>query len=1145
MQKRVLTKIIDIIKILTLFTLLLTATGCEPPVEPPPEETRVEKVNFSPAVKDYRHGQKIVLSTSTADTEIYYTIDGSDPITNGIRYSDSSSIVLARNETIDLKAYAKKGGLESSAISSATYTGTGKILIVNFHQTKLAGNKLIVNIETDPAGAVIRYTTDGTIPTRNYGNLLTYQNKTAFTPADYEGILLNDARSITAFAMLENWDDSDIATQLFTLQLDPPTYDPPAGEVKYGDSLTIKSSITNSSIYYKTADSLADIADLTGPAGNTSYITGETIPLVKPMAIKSIATMTDWDNSANSPAEYKIKLLPPEFNYVPNPDVTFSNPRIIELSTVVPNAVIYYTTDDSAAAGAFVPYNAVSKIPISETTTIRAFTKIDAAGWVDSEISSATYRYRLEKPEISIIGGPQISPIQVSITNAANFQGAKIRYTIDGNEPLPTSPEFNGSIWLNGSDGLHMASNEAATKGELILKVRAFHNDANTAPSEISTETYTFQLTAPSTNESNLLHYAEFNVKLTQSQGANISYTVDETSPLTGGKTFNTTTGLDITANTTLQAASTKDHWADSPVSTWKYILKTGALKIYDSSGIELTDPAIPYYSKQKLKFRSGAASDSTINIYYKLYDESASDLEADVIPSDLNASMIKTAQKVSQMANNSTISPDISKVIIAYAQKSGWEPTEPVIVRCRYKMPAPTLTPAGGIVTAQSDVLVSNSETNGVTIKFTKDGNDPATAPATSLPPNGTITISRNENITARAFRTGWASSDIVKEDYQVQLGMPTFTASGSPTTKPATATDPLIYLFLRQDNPTNADPITLTMETPQVADIIFSDDGTAPTIRTYLEAYNILTSNTRIKAFAKDSTGNFINSNTTEALFRFKVMKPSLNVGSYDYINDGFAVTRPTNGTIVEYSIKNDTTGQEIVARTGLVSDRVPVPTDTTITGRNFTVYLYGSRTDWEPSDTYSRSISRELPLPIIDMNHVNNNSGLPNLNNILTDSETGPNAGLGGGAKYEVNITPPITGAQIYYTTDGTDPDPNDSTSTTKTYDPANKPILLETSTVKAVAVKAGWFNSLIATETINICPAPTIDYYPASSSNQSGPKWTIKKPTIGTLYYKTSELANWIKLTNASVTLSQKPYLVKVVYPGYIAYLPTIP
>lgn len=61
---------------------------------------------------------KVYLKTSTIDARIYYTIDGSDPVSNGILYVDGIRV----SEATTIKAVAIKEGQENSEISTFVYT---------------------------------------------------------------------------------------------------------------------------------------------------------------------------------------------------------------------------------------------------------------------------------------------------------------------------------------------------------------------------------------------------------------------------------------------------------------------------------------------------------------------------------------------------------------------------------------------------------------------------------------------------------------------------------------------------------------------------------------------------------------------------------------------------------------------------------------------------------------------------------------------------------------------------------------------------------------------------------------------------------------------------------------------------------------
>ena len=80
-------------------------------------DVAVEKPTFSVAGGSYLDAQSVEINCATADADIYYTLDGTDPSSASTPYSGAISI----SETKTLKAIAIKGG-DVSATASATYT---------------------------------------------------------------------------------------------------------------------------------------------------------------------------------------------------------------------------------------------------------------------------------------------------------------------------------------------------------------------------------------------------------------------------------------------------------------------------------------------------------------------------------------------------------------------------------------------------------------------------------------------------------------------------------------------------------------------------------------------------------------------------------------------------------------------------------------------------------------------------------------------------------------------------------------------------------------------------------------------------------------------------------------------------------------
>lgn len=101
--------------------------------------------------KQYTDSVKVSLSCVTADSRIYYTTDGSDPIRYGKRYSEP--IVLTSNTT--LKIFAEAKGYTNSAVRTYNY----KVLSTNFTISGLVWND--TPNETTRADGIKQYGENG------------------------------------------------------------------------------------------------------------------------------------------------------------------------------------------------------------------------------------------------------------------------------------------------------------------------------------------------------------------------------------------------------------------------------------------------------------------------------------------------------------------------------------------------------------------------------------------------------------------------------------------------------------------------------------------------------------------------------------------------------------------------------------------------------------------------------------------------------------------------------------------------------------------------------------------------------------------------------------------------------------------------
>jgi len=123
--------------------------------------------SFAPPASNYSSPQSVTINTTTAGASIRYTIDGSTPSsTIGIVYSGSVSV----SNNLTLKAVAYKAGMADSTVASGAYTI--QVATPSFAPPPSNySSPQSVTISTTTAGASIRYTTDGSMPSSTIGTV--------------------------------------------------------------------------------------------------------------------------------------------------------------------------------------------------------------------------------------------------------------------------------------------------------------------------------------------------------------------------------------------------------------------------------------------------------------------------------------------------------------------------------------------------------------------------------------------------------------------------------------------------------------------------------------------------------------------------------------------------------------------------------------------------------------------------------------------------------------------------------------------------------------------------------------------------------------------------------------------------------------
>jgi len=345
---------------------------------------------FGVAAGTYTSTQTVTLSTTTTGATIYYTLDGTAPITASSVYSTPLSV--GTSETI--KAIAVATGYSTSAVASAAYTITGTAATPTFSVT--AGTYTTaqsVTLATATPGATIYYTLDGTAPTT--------------TSTLYAGpISVATSETIKAIAVETGWTSSAVASAAYTITgtAAAPSFSLMAGTYTTTQSVTLTTTTPGASIYY-TLDGTAPTTTSTLYAGPISVATSETI--------KAIAVETGWTSSAVASAAYTITgtAATPTFGVQGG---TYTTAQSVTLATATTGASIHYTLDGTTPTSTSTLY--AGAISVASTQTIKAIAV--ETGWTTSAVASATYTITISVPvpTISPSGGSYTSTKLVTIS---------------------------------------------------------------------------------------------------------------------------------------------------------------------------------------------------------------------------------------------------------------------------------------------------------------------------------------------------------------------------------------------------------------------------------------------------------------------------------------------------------------------------------------------------------------------------------------------------------------------------------------------------------------------------------------------------------------------------------------------------------
>ena len=430
------------------------------------------------------------------------------------------------------------------------------------------------------------------------------------------------------------------------------------------------------------------------------------------------------------------------------------------LSTSTEGALIRYTTDGTTpSATVGVELANGGAVTVDRTTTLKAVAY--RQGWTDATVTSV---YTLKVSPLTLTPAAGTFYAGQTVTLATPTEGALIRYTTDGTTPSATV----GTVLASGG----------TVSVDRTMTVRAIAYKPGWGDTLVVTSLYTLKVSPPTlTPPAGAYSVAQTVTLATPTEGAQIRYTTDGTTPTTTVGTLLAGGTVVVDRATTIRAIAYKPGWTDATVTS-AYTFKVSPLTFTPATGIYYADQAVTLATPTE-----GALVRYTTD------------------------GTTPSATVGTPLANGGTVSVDRTTTLKAIAYRPGWGDTLVASAVYTLKVSPLTLTPAAGSFYAGQTVTLSTS-TEGVQIRYTTDGTAPSATVGTALASGGTVSVDRTTTLRAIAYRPGWTDATVTGT-YSLKVSALTLT--------------PLAGTYYAGQ--------TVTLATPtEGAQIRYTTDGTTP---------------------------------------------------------------------------------------------------------------------------------------------------------------------------------------------------------------------------------------------------------------------------------------------------------------------------
>lgn len=399
---------------------------------------------FTPPAGSYDKPQSVVVSDTTPNATLFFTLDGTNPTGNSTVYANPISV--AEEKTTTIRAMAQATGFAQSAVGSASYTlafPKDKAKPVTFEPPAgLYENPVPVGLASASPGATICYTIDKSAPSCNNGQCTgTSAQYSAGSPIPVDAPTGGGGLTVQAIACATGFTNSDPTQSIYSFQVADVTATPATN--------TVVAQNTSIALHTDTASTPTENVRIRYNIGNIGTVTDPTCSLFQQQGpngqqtaqvtisqnteIRAIACRNNYASSVPQTFVYRVKLqtpvvsatLPSDGN---NDNVVGSVTGVrwnamagadavsIVNNAAAPNGTNCYRMGADpvcTAAGACDTVTSTTALPdVNNNASNNIRARQCLANFIDSDVVQATYTFTVQGVSLTPVagGGGSIAP---------------------------------------------------------------------------------------------------------------------------------------------------------------------------------------------------------------------------------------------------------------------------------------------------------------------------------------------------------------------------------------------------------------------------------------------------------------------------------------------------------------------------------------------------------------------------------------------------------------------------------------------------------------------------------------------------------------------------------------------------------------